>query len=167
MSTRYYNTLEIIGDQAQIKAIKEFIRGTQDELGQEVYFDFNKVIEMPEELKKEYEELFVTESRTNLKEESIPNVHDELFTKQQECLGNYINWCYKNWQVKWIPFNQESEEGSMINYTTINGRGLIIIEKLSQMFPANIFVLTSFCESPDDEIYHFKNGEIMLFAKTD
>ena len=47
MSYRYYNSLEIIGKEKQIQAAKEFIRGGQDEKGKEIYFDFNKVEQVP------------------------------------------------------------------------------------------------------------------------
>jgi hypothetical protein len=167
MSERYYNTLEITGDEAQVEAIKEFIRGTQDELGKEVYFDFNKVIKMPDELKNEDEKLFSKDSKTYTEEELMLDEHKEFFETQQECIGKYDIWCYNNWQTKYEAFDQKMEDDSIINYTTIDSPGLIVIKKLSQLFSENIFIFTSLCESPDDHIYHFRNGEILLFCDCD
>lgn len=120
MSYRYYNTLEIIGDEKQIQTLKEFIRGGQDEKGQEIYFDFNKVEKTPE-----------------------------------------------NWGCKYHPFDQEMKEDNVIRYTTVNGKALSVIKKLSTLFPEVILVVESLCDSPDDEIYHFKNGEIVKFIDYD
>ena len=167
MSYRYYNTLEIIGDKAQIEAVKKFIRGTQDNWGREIYFDFNKVVKMPEEIETEYEKLFGKHAKAFSEKELFLKENEELVNIQQECLIKLENWRYDNWHSKCPAIQQTMEDENIINYTTINGRGITVVEKLSKLFSGIIFVFFSLCDSPDDEIYHFINGEIMLFAETD
>ena len=161
MSYRYYNTLEIIGDEKQIQTLKEFIRGGQDEKGQEIYFDFNKVEKMPENISDDYNDVVIKYPHPELNPDlNVMNIWDET-------LGRYYNWCYENWGCKYHPFGQEMKEENIIRYTTVNGQALSVIKKLSTLFPEVILVVESLCDSPDDEIYHYKNGEIVKFIDYD
>ena len=161
MSYRYYNTLEIIGEEKQIQEVKEFIRGGLDEMGQEIYFDFNKVEKMPENISDDYNDVVIKYPHPELSPDiNVMNIWNGT-------LGRYYNWGYENWGCKYHPFNQQMKEHNIIRYTTVNGRALGIVKKLSTLFPEVILVVESLRDSPDDEIYHFKNGRIVKFMEYD
>jgi len=161
MSYRYYNSLEIIGEEKQIQAVKKIIRGGQDEMGQEIYFDFNKVEKMPENISDDYNDVVIKYPHPEL------NPDLNLMNNWNETLSRYYNWCYENWGCKYHPFDQAMKEDNLISYTTVNGRALGIVKKLSALFPEVILVVESLCDSPDDVIYHYKNGEIVKFIDYD
>jgi hypothetical protein len=160
MSVRFYNILEIMGDEAQVSAVKEFIRGGKDKQGQEIFIDFNKIVKMPEEIQKDLDDL----GEANWK---VDELNKERARIWNEIIGKYNDWCYDNWECKWQAWDQSVEEDNLINYTTANGRAKCLIEKLSRLFPKPIFVLISLCESPDDFVYHYQNGILIKYGDWD
>lgn len=132
MSDWYYNELEFIGTDEQVRNVLVYIAGDK----KEDKIDFNKIIKMPDEI-------------------SSPDTNDPS------------SWRYDNWGCKTQPFDQEISDDNIISFTSINGIGLNVITKLSEIFPDLILVLYSLCSSPNDSIITFKKGEIVKVLEYD
>lgn len=161
MSCRFYNDLEIIGTDDQVKEVLNYIRGN-DKDGNEMCLDFNKIIKMPEELQNEPDyksspifENLINEDPLIDKEQILEKLKHEFFEKREK-------WRYKNWGCLYNVRQPELKEDCIISYSSLNGSGFRVINKLSEIFPKVLFIIFIFEESPDnDELLTIKDGRIL------
>ncbi len=161
MSYVFYNSLEIVGNANEIEKVLEAIKGGENELGEKLIFDFQKIIPMPEDMRNEYFHMLKGDQVTK-----IDYSDWEKLDNRYRIIGQYLEWCYDNWGCKFDPWNEEIFEGAIIKFQTVNGRALPVIKELSRQFPTVKLVYESLCETPDfDYVYSIQGGEVIDLSK--
>ena len=161
MSYVFYNSLEIVGDADDFKKILEVTNGGENEFGEKLIFDFQKIIPMPENIRSEYFQMLKEDQSIKIDYSDI-----EKLDKRYEVIGQYLEWCYDNWGCKFDPWNEKIIDGAIIKFQTVNGRAVPLITELSRQFPSLKLIYQSLCETPDfDYVYSIQGGEVIDLSK--
>lgn len=160
MANHVNNFLKIIGDDQQVKSVRNFIKSNPDSKGNEMYIDFDKILKMPTELEIESDTtiywlmdlLFgndeydldsfkkIQKTFTNLNEkEQIEFTNLAVkYRKNREKHGAccWYDWRNIYWETKWNAFQQDLIAENEIFFRTAWNGVPRLITILSQKFPA-------------------------------
>jgi len=136
MSERIFNQIEIIGNDDQVKQIREFLKGGLDEDGLERYIDFNNIVRMPEELRNA----------------------DKSFNPVDQ--NNWDKWCRDNWGTTWNAFTHLKMAENKLGFETLSCGILDLVQKLSLKF-SDVTFSYNWDDHYDDYHYTIIGGEII------
>lgn len=157
MPNHVTNHLSMSGSAQRIEEVKAFVYGGLDENGSQIYIDFNKIIEQPEELEitagtraeTTVEDLLrkvksnKDELRGLLKQnfEVLLDLSEEEVDLTKKYINNYIkygyihwyDWRINNWGTKWNAYSQQID-GDVIKFQTAWSTPQPAIQRLSEIF---------------------------------
>ncbi len=188
MPNHVRNRLIIQAEESLVKKITDFIMGEPDEDGRPCHIDFNKITPMPQELmidsssdgdlglailqRKEYAGMPFSEVKRKF-EELEPERKNQILNLGQQYRDNlrkhgyktWYDWCVANWGTKWNAYNHEKPTPNEIWFDTAWSDVVILIYKLSQIFPEATFEYTYADEDTGVNcgIFHLKNEEGEMF----
>lgn len=115
MPNHVENRLKIIGNENQIKEVKDFLKGKYDD-GTDHNIDFNKITPMPKWV-----------------------YNKDLSSKDEEKYGKencWLEWCIKNWGTKWNAYESYlNDEENIIRFLTAWNGVPNLMKKLGFIFP--------------------------------
>jgi len=147
------NTLSVEGTPAEVANFVEQAKGENGAL------DFNKFIQMPEELKNT-EQVYYADPESKAKQEAI-----YASNKAKHGFQSWYDWACEKWNTKWnagkIDFDlQEEGKCAFYIFQTAWDAPLPVIAKMSKDFPTLKFTLTA--DEEGGEYYYekeFSKGE--------
>jgi hypothetical protein len=175
MPNHVTNILKFEGDEEQIKALKEKIKGEPFDDGTPCLIDFSNIIPFPKELngtrspakiisQDEYNEWMKKYNAGEINDwerESKPLTQElskELIKKYGA--NNWYDWKLTNWGTKWGAYSQSETDDELIVFQTAWSTAYPVMIKLSEMFPEVTITL----EYADEDFGHncgvieFKDG---------
>lgn len=113
MYKEIFNKLLIIGSDDEVKQVREFLKGEPDYDGSERHIDFNKIIQMPDELYVQ------------------SHLENEYFERDEY---PWRKWCINNWGCEQNACCQKSDSLNSISFETKDYPVPILISTLSKKF---------------------------------
>lgn len=165
MPNHVTNILRFEGDEEQIKALKEKIKGEPFDDGTPCLIDFSNIIPFPKELEgtrspaqivsqEEYDEWMRKYNAGELNEwekDSKPltqELSEELIRKYRA--NNWYDWKIANWDTKWGAYSQDIMEDGAITFQTAWSTPTKVLKRLSELFPEVTITL----EYADEDFGH-------------
>lgn len=162
MPNHVTNILKINGTPNQVEEVRNFIRSEDDD-GNIVEFDFDKIIPMPQELDiASNGTAMMVEDLKRLKKTKLSatwmgrEVTDQMRKDAEPYLANlakhgYVtwhDWCVDKWGTKWGAYSISVKADDTIQFETAWSAPLPIFEALAARFPEVEFVV----EYADEDI---------------
>lgn len=178
MANHIDNTLEIIGNEEQIKDVRTFLKGDLIKDGEKVYIDFNNLVKMPDQMQITANTSgevaqFLLFGKCDLGNYTFKNAREYFnrLSEEEQLEGvnlaiqyqkNFVNhgasnwyyWCLKNWGTKWNAYNQSLRAENIIFFVTAWNGVPGLMEILSKRFPG-----VTFKYRWNDDFYGTTGGE--------
>jgi len=113
MNKNNFNRLIILGSDDEVKQVREFLKGEPDYDGSERHIDFNKIIQMPDELYVQ------------------SHFENECYERDEY---PWRKWCINNWGCEQNAYCQKSDSFNSISFQTKDYPVSILISTLSKKF---------------------------------
>jgi len=173
MSTSYFNTLEIIGSDDQVKEVIEFCKGEPDTDGICQLIDFNKILPLPEEFrmpasipKKNSDNLYKNREIIAFEEMKVQNILSldvsefNQFPEPRLQFAGSRDLRYPYWGCFYEAYDQRYIDSNIINFSTINDEAYEVIIRLSEIFLGVMFAYKVTRPNFDnDDLLFFKAGK--------
>ena len=175
-----YNRLQIIANDEEVQKIRNFIKSRNQKKTDQT-IDFNRIVPMPDLIRKTIAPdennfktiIFQYNSITEEQQKIIKETNDYneriafqlRYNKYIYGSTNWYDWAYQNWGTKWNAYYCGSSRDTLntIYFCTAWTSPIIVIKKLSEIFPLAIFILT-FEESmsgADQGRIKMQNGHVL------
>jgi len=181
MSTRYCNTLEIIGSDEQVNQVLEFCKSEPDTDGVCQLIDFNKILPLPKGFRMTESTpignsvyLYKDNGIIGFEEMKVQNIHSldvnhfNQFPLPHLQFAGSRDLRYPYWGCFYEAYDQQIIDSNILSFSTINDEAYEVILKLSEIFIDIMFAYeVSNSYADNDELLFFKAGTVVKYFSYD